>query len=61
MTDLPEIIRRLERLAPCHRNPDRYFEEKSELVAALRRLAAANDNRASVHGEQMGRIGFVKQ
>lgn len=30
---------RLERLAPCHRDPFRFHEEKSELVAELRRLA----------------------
>ncbi|MGO8202825.1 hypothetical protein ACC735_26470 [Rhizobium ruizarguesonis] len=51
---LHDIADRLERLAPSHRDPHRYFEEKSELVAELRRLAsgaktlrayeAANDN-----------------
>lgn len=35
---------RLARLAPSHRDPHRFHEEKSELVAELRRLAA-NDNR----------------
>ncbi|MGO7541850.1 hypothetical protein ACC680_25060 [Rhizobium ruizarguesonis] len=52
---LHAIADRLERLAPSHRDPHRYFEEKSELVAELRQLAvggenftthvAANDNR----------------
>ncbi|MGO7758785.1 hypothetical protein [Rhizobium ruizarguesonis] len=51
---LHDIADRLERLAPSHRDPHRYFEEKSELVAEIRRLAlgakslhtseAANDN-----------------
>lgn len=50
--DLHALADRLARLAPSHRNPDHYFEEKSEIVAELRRLAkgralptAANDNR----------------
>ncbi|MCP2154921.1 UNVERIFIED_ORG: hypothetical protein J2S29_001255 [Rhizobium sp. SLBN-170] len=45
------IANRLERLAPSHRDPFRFHEEKSELVHELRRLAdesaglrAANDN-----------------
>ena len=50
--DLHSLADRLARLAPSHRNPDHYFEEKSEIVAELRRLAgvkyslttAANDN-----------------
>jgi hypothetical protein len=42
-SDLHEIADRLQRLAPSHRDPFRFHEEKSELVAALRRLAA-NDN-----------------
>jgi hypothetical protein len=41
--DLHEIADRLARLAPSHRDPFRFHEEKSELVAELRRLAA-NDN-----------------
>lgn len=53
--DLHALADRLARLAPSHRNPDYYFEEKSEIVAELRRLAssernpfiiAANDNLA---------------
>ncbi len=45
------IANRLERLAPSHRNPFCFHEEKSELVHELRTLAdesaglrAANDN-----------------
>ncbi|WP_155257448.1 hypothetical protein [Rhizobium leguminosarum] len=55
ITTLHDIADRLERLAPSYRDPHRYFEEKSELVAELRRLAGtsgrlgneqpANDNR----------------
>ncbi len=53
-SDLHALADRLARLAPSHRNPDHYFEEKSEIVAELRRLASsvritdkspANDNR----------------
>lgn len=47
MTKLPslhEIADRLQRLAPHHRYRELFHEEKSELVDALRRLAA-NDNR----------------
>lgn len=51
---LHDIADRLERLAPSHRDPFLFHEEKSELVAELRRLAelpseilptAANDNK----------------
>lgn len=38
-TDLHALADRPARLAPSHRNPDHYFEEKSEIVAELRRLA----------------------
>lgn len=41
---LNDIADRLVRLAPSHRDPHRFHEEKSELVGELRRLAA-NDNR----------------
>ncbi|WP_413709839.1 hypothetical protein [Rhizobium sp. Rhizsp82] len=54
-TELHAIADRIARLEPSHRDPHRYFEEKSELVDQLRRLAssstlpgrlrAANDNR----------------
>ncbi|NTF80539.1 hypothetical protein [Rhizobium rhizogenes] len=36
---LEGISDRLARLAPSHRDPHRFHEEKSELVAELRRLA----------------------
>lgn len=42
-TDLHALADRLERLAPSHRDPHRYFEEKSELVAELRRLAQSGN------------------
>jgi len=52
-SDLHAIADRLARLAPSHRDPFHFHEEKSELVDELRRLAvskeslptAANDNR----------------
>lgn len=40
---LHDIADRLARLAPCHRDPFRFHEDKSELVGELRRLAC-NDN-----------------
>lgn len=40
---LIDIADRLARLAPCHRDPHRFHEEKSQLVHELRALAA-NDN-----------------
>lgn len=50
-TRINAIANRLERLAPSHRDPFRFHEEKSELVNGLRRLAdesaglgAANHN-----------------
>ncbi|MFC6486939.1 hypothetical protein [Nitratireductor sp. GCM10026969] len=42
---LRQIADRLARLAPDHRDPHRFHEQKSELVAELRWLAADNDNR----------------
>lgn len=44
---LQEIADRLARLAPCHRDPHRFHEEKSQLVHELRELAA-NDNNPRV-------------
>jgi len=41
---LMDIASRLARLAPSHKDPHHFHEVKSELVAELRRLAAANDN-----------------
>lgn len=57
--DLHALADRLARLAPSHRNPDHYFEEKSEIVAELRRLAGgrnaftspANDNRPALNAK----------
>ena len=37
---LAEIARRVQRLAPSHRNPHRFHEDKSEIVAELHRLAS---------------------
>lgn len=42
-TKLIDIAERLARLAPCHRDPHKFHEDKSQLVHDLRRLAA-NDN-----------------
>ena len=40
---LQDIADRLARLAPCHRDPHKFHEDKSQLVHELRKLAA-NDN-----------------
>lgn len=59
-TDLHALADRLARLAPSHRDPFRFHEEKSELVHELRRLAGsvritdkspANDNRPDVNAK----------
>jgi len=36
---LEELARRVERLIPRRRDPDAYHEDKSEIVAQLRRIA----------------------
>jgi len=36
---LQDIARKVQRLSPDHRDPERYFMEKSEIVAALRSIA----------------------
>lgn len=35
--DLAALARRVERLAPSHRDPEAYHAEKSEIVAELRK------------------------
>jgi len=35
---IDDISHRLERLVPCHRNPHKFHEEKSELIHELRKL-----------------------
>mgnify|MGYP001037217866 CR=1 FL=1 len=36
---IDEIMRRVEKLRPSHRDPEAFHVEKSEIVAALRGLA----------------------
>lgn len=36
---LEELAKRVARLSPSHRNPHAFHEDKSEIVAELRRLA----------------------
>jgi hypothetical protein len=45
--NLIDIAERRARLAPSHRDPHRYHEEKSQLVHELRALAA-NDNKPRI-------------
>lgn len=42
-TALADIADRLERLAPSHRDPFRFHEDKSELIAGLREAVATLD------------------
>ena len=46
ITALDDLARRLERLAPSHRDPFRFHAEKSEIVDALRTIAASIGERA---------------
>lgn len=39
-TMLDEYARQIERLSPSARNPERFHEDKSEIVAGLLRLAS---------------------
>lgn len=36
---LTHLADRLRRLSPCHRDPERFHEDKSEIERELRRLA----------------------
>lgn len=36
---LTNLADRLRRLSPCHRDPERFHEDKSEIERELRRLA----------------------
>ncbi|WP_374330436.1 hypothetical protein [Aestuariivirga sp.] len=38
--DLRRLARQVEMLAPCHRDPERFHERKSDIAAELRRLAS---------------------
>lgn len=40
---LLELARQVQRLTPSHRHPERFHENKSEVVAALRQLANASE------------------
>ncbi len=49
---LAELARRVDRLRPEHRDPERFHLVKSDIAAELRRLAAEGDaQRAAVAGE----------
>jgi len=41
---LATLARRVQRLVPSHRDPERCHEEKSEIVHALRRLARTSQH-----------------
>ena len=45
---LEDLARRVDRLVPSHRDPERFHLEKSEVAAELRRLAYAADRRSPV-------------
>jgi hypothetical protein len=44
--ELEELAIRLGRLSPSWRDPERFAAERSELVAQLRRLARATEDRS---------------
>jgi hypothetical protein len=44
---LAALARRLERLRPCHRDPEQFHIEKSEIATELRRMARAAERDAS--------------
>lgn len=37
--DLMRLARALQRLSPSHRNPEKYHEDKSQIIDELKRLA----------------------
>jgi hypothetical protein len=39
------LAKRVQRLLPCWRDPEKFFEARSEVVAELRRLAVRHANR----------------
>jgi hypothetical protein len=47
---LADVARRLQKLAPDRRDPERYFVEKSELLHDLRQIAATPDATAPAPG-----------
>lgn len=38
--DLRRLARQVQMLVPCHRDPERFHERKSDIAAELRRLAS---------------------
>lgn len=45
--DLAALARRVERLAPSHRDPEAFHAEKSEIAAELRQAASLNRRKES--------------
>lgn len=43
--DLAALARRVERLAPSHRDPEAFFVERSEIANALHRAAKTDDKK----------------
>lgn len=43
--DLAALARRVERLAPSHRDPEAFFVERSEIADALRSAAKTGDKK----------------
>ncbi|HQT86803.1 hypothetical protein [Acidiphilium rubrum] len=52
---LAELAARVQRLAPDRRDPERYYCEKSEIAAALRRLARDFDQSSKIIPNNTGR------
>lgn len=49
--DLTILSRRVQRLAPSHRDPEAFHAEKSEIEHELRRMAIAMRGRSDCHGD----------
>jgi hypothetical protein len=47
---------RVRRLAPSHRDPEKFHVEKDEIERALRRLAVGKRSRPPVEGAAVGRM-----
>lgn len=52
---LADLARRVQRLAPDHRDPERWHCEKSEIAAELRRLARNPDQPPKIIPNSHGR------
>lgn len=63
MTDhretLADLARRVQRLSPDRRDPERYHAEKSEIAAELRRLARDTEQSRKLFSNNIGQYRIV--